>query len=358
MELYQANRQWAERPADERFPSLEAMHAVTRAYAQQAAEKEVPWPDVRVDVVGEDLTLVGKAGVPAILTHYAFGQLAARVGAPAGYLRGLPPTLAAQNLNHGLKSKGDGNALLLFHQNTGLVLRAATSERYARLWNHEVLARLIDLSATTALVPARQTMTWDGSPLPEVRPPALYASDHDMFAFVMTPERAVVDPVGKTLFRGLIVTNSEVGDRSLGLLGFWFRDLCTNHIIWGAEQIADIKLAHVGAIKDKWSEATVRARKYLDADTSFERAKFAQLTVQIAGTKETVLDTLFNRRTLGLSRKTLDAAWEAVVPEQDGDPRTVWGFAQGLTRHAQARPYADERYDLDRAAGKLLTLNF
>ena len=51
-----------------------------------------------------ELRIVGKAG-SARLTHYAFGQLAGRVGAPASYIRNLPATLAAQNLNYGLANK-------------------------------------------------------------------------------------------------------------------------------------------------------------------------------------------------------------------------------------------------------------
>ena len=42
----------------------------------------------------------------------------------------------------------------------------------------------------------------------------------------------------------------------------------------------------------------------------------------------------------------------------DGDPRTAWGMANGLTRLSQSLPYADERVALDRAAGKVLEMAF
>lgn len=38
--------------------------------------------------------MLGKKEVPASLSHWAFGQVCAEVGAPAGYVRGLPATLA------------------------------------------------------------------------------------------------------------------------------------------------------------------------------------------------------------------------------------------------------------------------
>jgi hypothetical protein len=362
MELFHANQQWSTRPADERFASLDAMYDATKAYATDAREKEVAWADLRVEAVGTELALVGKADVPAKLSHYAFGQLASRVEAPASYLRKLPATLAAQNLNHGFKEKTAGNALLLFHHNEGLLLRAATSEKYARVWNHEVVGRLLGLRDQYDLDAAHQTFKWDGTAMTAEEKTtadrALYASDHDMFAFLMSQGKVVQDPVGQPLHRGIIVTNSEVGDRSLGVMSFWFRDVCENHIIWGAEQLAEIRLNHVGDIKTRWNEATVEIRKYLDKSASFEQAKFEALTVKIGATKEEVLDAVFNKRSLGLSRKAAEASYDAVVPEQDGDPRTKWGFAQGLTRYSQQQPYADERYTLDRAAGKVLSIDF
>ena len=51
--------------------------------------------------------MIGAQGASALLTHHAFGQLATLSKAPANYLRTLPATLAAQNLNHGLKVMGD-----------------------------------------------------------------------------------------------------------------------------------------------------------------------------------------------------------------------------------------------------------
>lgn len=86
-----------------------------------------------------------------------------------------------------------------------------------------------------------------------------------------------------------------------------------------------------------------------------DEAKIADLTrKKIAATKEEVLDVLFGRKIAGLTRSTLEAGYDAVVPEQDGDARTAWGIVQGLTRYSQTVPFADKRTEIDRAAGKLL----
>ena len=362
MNLFHAHHQWSTRPADERFTSLDAMYAATRGYAESAVGAEVAWRDLQlVEGEGNELHVVGPSGTPARIGHYAFGQLAQRAGGPASYLRTLPNDLAAAAINYGLARRHENRtASLLFHSNGSLLLRAATSDIYQRVWNYEIVERLQAVSARHGLVPARPTFTWDGSDLrPEAeQEAALYASDHDLFAFLMTPDRAIVDPMGAGLFRGVIVRNSEVGEGSLKIMGFYFRDVCGNFIIWGVRQIAEISLVHVGKIHQRWNDATVRIRQYFDGAASLDQADFADVTRQIAGTKDEVLDTLFGLRSLNLSRKLLEASYDAVVPEQDGDARTRWGFAQGMTRHSQQTAFADERFALDRAAGKLLAIKF
>ena len=362
MQLYAASNQWATRPADERFQSLAEMHAATLAYRKSAREKTVKWTDLRVESVDTDLHLIGRAGVPARLTNYAFGQIANRVGAPASYLRTLPATLAAQNLNHGLKenSPSTTDASLLFHQNGELVLRAATSDQYSRIWNHEIIERLITLSQRFNLIPGQQTFSWSGEKFvadPNAQK-SLYASDHDMFAFLMDPDKSVVDPTGQPLRRGIITVNSEVGDKSLSVMGFYFRDVCCNHIIWGAEQIAEIRMTHRGDIAGRFMDAQVEIRKYLGSAASLTESQMRKLTVRIAGTKDEVLAKVFGIKSVGLSYKALEASYDSVQPEQDGDPKTAWGLAQGITRYSQRTPYADERTTLDRAAGKLLDVAF
>lgn len=353
MELFHANAQWSTRPADERFTTLESMYAATRAYAEQARERTVPWDTIRVDAQDNEVFLT-RGATPARLTNYAFGQLAARVGAPAGYLRNLPATLAAQNLNHGLKNKGSDNAQLLFHQNGDLLLRAATSEKYSRIWNFEICERLLELQNRHGLIPAKATIRQDAFGRPEDR--ALFASDHDMFAFLMTPERMVLDPVGKELYRGIIAINSEVGAASLKIMAFFFRDVCGNFIIWGAEQIAEISLRHVGNIRDSFMRAQVSIRRYMDGAASLDQAKFTELTRIIAADRDSVIDKVFGLRINELSRKAIGEAYDAVVPSQDGAANTVWGLAQGVTRISQREVFADERHKLDRGAGKLIDL--
>jgi hypothetical protein len=354
MELFAANKQWSTRPADQRFTSLESLHAACKAYAATAIERKYEASDLRVENVDGDVQLIGRKGIPARLTHWSFGQLSARVGAPASYLRELPATLAVQNLNHGLAKRNadseGGTVNLLFHENGSLLLRAFTSDKYARIWNHEITGRLVDLQSQ-GWEPARADIRIKSADdLP------LYASDHDLFAFLRHSDRHVAEGSGNFLQKGIIVSNSEVGASKLRLTRFLYREMCGNHIIWGAEEVIDLALRHVGTIRDQVQRWGMEITKYMDSSTSDQEAEIsrAQRTT-IAATKDQVLDLLFKRK-LGITRAALTAGYDAVRPDQDGDPRTVWGLVQGITRHSQTIAFADERTALDRSAGKLISL--
>lgn len=361
MELFHANRQWASRPVDERFDSIESLYRATKAYGEVAREKtDVKFGDIRVENQNEDVVLTGRANVPAKLSHYAFGQLCARVGAPAQYLRDLPAGMAVSNLNHGLAVRSNASDTrdcrlnLLFHQNDGLLLRAVTSDKYARIWNWEVAGRLRDLGAK-GWEPAR----------PDIRQsmgdyPALYASDHDMFAFLRNSTLTVSERGSDgAVYKGVIVENSEVGASALKMTRFLYREMCGNHIIWGASRVLEISVRHVGDARARWGSYSAQLRAYADESVSDVEGKIAKSkTVSLGSDKEHVLDTLFGKRIAGLSRKTIEQGYDACLPDQDGAPTTQWGIVQGLTRFSQTLPYADKRTEIDRAAGKVLEATF
>jgi Domain of unknown function (DUF932) len=388
MELFKANRQWATRPADERFETLQSLYEATKAYAATARENIVPISIIRAEANGNDVNLTGKAGNPAVFTHWSFGQLCGRIGAPAAYLRELPATLACQNINHGLANYADKSetANLLFHANGNLLLRAFTSEKYSRIWNWEVAERLLRLQ-DAGWTPATVDKRFDGGDPTKCQVcnglgaapngdgvrakcqtckgtgrafPALYASDHDMFAFVRNSSAVIREPGNADgLQRGVIVENSEVGASALKLTRFLYREMCGNHIIWGASKVIEISVRHVGDARQRWSLYQGELKRYAESSVSDEEAKIASAkTCKIGDTKEQVLDRLFGMRTIGLSRKCLEAGYDAAQPNQDGDPRTVWGMVQGLTRHSQTIAYADTRTGIDRAAGKLMEADF
>jgi hypothetical protein len=385
MELFKASRQWAVRPEDERFSSLEEMHAACAGYRGQAAEARVRYADLRVEPDGSEVALVGGAGLTAKLTHWAFGQLAARAGAPASYLRDLPATLAASCMNHGLAERAHNGdmAKLMFHRNGSLILRATTGVDYSRIWNSDITESLLALPGDGWRVPparparsgqrgtrvatAADVLRAGGFGLSinigdEIAPAGLYASDHDMFAFMVNESRQIAGPDGTPLSRGVFVWNSEVGGGSFGAMTFYYRHVCGNHIVWGASGVEEVRLRHVGqAVPKAFRVLRVELRKYADSSASDEQATLARsATVEIAATKDDVIDAIFRRRIAGLTRARIGEAYDEAESRYpvDGNPRTAWGLAQGVTRLSQKSAYADERVELDKAAGKVLQIKF
>jgi hypothetical protein len=126
------------------------------------------------------------------------------------------------------------------------------------------------------------------------------------------------------------------------------------YLIWGFQHVAGFRRRHVGAsIQEAWTTSLDNVRATLDADSVSERAVIQRaVTQEFGSTREAVLEAVVQR--LDLSQK--HAAQAYTLAEQfEGNPRSVWGYMQGLTRLSQQTPWQDGRFALDRAAGRLLT---
>lgn len=358
MQLYNAHRQWATRPADERFANLQDMYDACLAYRQSALSSTFTLGNSQAVVEGDNVVLQGATGTRAKLTHYAFGQLATNVGAPANYLRGLPADLACENLNHGFKQEGIAERPQkgLFHKNGSLICRCMTSQIYKRIWNHEIIERLIPLGEDGWSTPPSMT--------DNETPSGLYASDHDMFAFLVDSNHRIDDGTKDGLGRGFFCINSEVGQSAFKLITFYYRYVCGNHIVWGASNVQQIRIIHKGQPATNWHNTLkVELTRYAKSSAKGDEARIASAkTLELGATKEQVLDALFSRRSLGIAKKDLDAGYALAEVDYEltngAPPNTVWGMVNGLTRYSQKLDYADERTKLDMAAGKILEMAF
>ena len=90
--------EWFNRPDDERYLSLDDLWANVKGRSERSRSRVVQTADIRVEATrdnSERLNLMlPKAHELVAPTHWAFGQLASIVGAPASYLRQLPAPLA------------------------------------------------------------------------------------------------------------------------------------------------------------------------------------------------------------------------------------------------------------------------
>lgn len=383
--LMSAHKEWATRPDDQRFWDLDSLRAAVYYHRQTARTAEVPYNAMDVRPIGSDgaaLALVGPSGKPAKLTHWAFGQLARNVGAPADYLRNLPADLAATNLKHGLAKRLPGEkASLLLTCDGSLTVRAATTDSYSRIWDVDVVDRLISFTEHGWRVPPARPCREDqaGSriateedcrvstnvkPGDLIAPAGLYASDHDVFIFMVNPERRIQDGSPEGLSRGFFVSNSEVGAASLKVTTFLYRFTCGNHIVWDASQVNQLRIVHRGDADERFRrELYAEVRRYADGAASEDEQRIAKAQAyKLGDDKDSVLDSLFKALRGDVSRKALDASYVSAIGAAERgdaiDPNTAWGMAQGITYYSQETPYMDERAKLDKVAGKVLAMAF
>jgi len=388
--LTQAHDEWATRPSDERFWNLAEMLESSDQSRMRSEETEFSFAESEFGSDERGITLEarinGSSATRSRLNNYAFGQLSRTFGAPADYLNKLPARLAAQCLNEGMAEwvsrKGDRTRHGLFtNKPDGVrVLRAATSDRYVRVWNSEIVSRLGELESSGWVVPsARPTDDEDQSRIriateadvidygsqsdltvrvgDRIGPAGLYASDHDMFAFMIHPEIEITDgasPHG--LRRGTMIRQSEVGDCAIWKLDFLFNTVCGNHIVWGAENVTESRVVHTGnSVNERWGSMIEEMESYTQSSAQEQEQKIVRaMNTKLGQDREEVTELLYQKRWLGKRASTaaLDLAerYESV----HGDPLSAWGVVQGITRLSQRAKFADKRAKLDGKAGKIL----
>jgi len=362
--LLQAMNQWSSRPADQRFNSLEELQAKVDRSQQLAIQiPKIQLGSLRVEAQAttpgaapNSLVLVGKKNVPAAMTHWAFGQLCSDLGIPAHYLRRLPPTMAAQNVNHWLAKPEfqTVEAKMLLESNGHHLVRSLTSNDYGRIWNAQLVRALRLL--------VQRNPKWQPAPAACDGSRGLYASEEDMFTFLVDNTRKIFEKQEGGLGRFFMMSNSEVGKSSLWLMMGYYEWICGNHRIIGAQDIVEIRLRHTkntqAAITDKMGEMMQRCIDG-DARKDEELIERAHL-IELGRNKTELVEAVWSmaKRPPVLTRNLISDSFDLAEREETryGAPTTLWGFTGGMTQLARDLPNASKRFEIDRAAGKLLQL--
>lgn len=368
--LTTANREWMTRPADQRFETLDSLRASVNARRTRSRAVNVELDDLRVHPSDDGSGLVINSGiVPASPSHWAFGQLAGIVKAPANYLRGLPAELAARCLNASIDSgradRDELKVMTIQPEEDGLnTLQAVTSRSYGRIWDADVVeavGRIVERSEGRFYNPK----DWSG------KPSGLYASDHDVFAF-MIDGGSIVDGGGDRdqLNRGFIVWNSETGARTFGLMTFLFRVVCGNHLIWDAQDVSKTIVRHCSGAPSRFDRdvmpalqayTTASVRPVEDAITRAKAIRLIGLVNLPGQTVEAEGIRLGDDWQKGFAKArgfTRPEVRDAITfaKAEEGRCETLWDLINGFTASARAIEYVDARVDLESRVGKLMAL--
>jgi hypothetical protein len=365
--LMQASNQWRSRPDDERFCSLNELLAKVEHDRQISRSKVMANRDVRALPAGgvgavEDpehkgLVLVTRDEPSTAIapTHWAFGQLAQRAGAPASYLRTLPSELAADCVNYGLQMRDVEDVGMLVRQNGIAEAAAVTGPGYGRIWNRDVVKALIarfgDGVTGDFKVPGEF-----GVDVPVTKSnTTIYGSDRDIWVFLADEKHRIELPnrrAGKfgSFARGFFLWNSEVGSATFGLGTFLFDYTCCNRIVWGAEEYKEVRIRHTSGAPHRYLEEVAPA---LEAYALSSAAPLQAKLLAAQKTKVAKLDDFLSSRFTKGQLVGVKAAFQA---DELRPMATLWDVATGVTAYARGIVHQDERVKLERAAGQIIEL--
>ena len=361
MELMQANRQWSTRPDDERFLSLTSLNDHVQALRSKSAAKIVSSRALTAHPVEGDteaLMLTGPNGAPVNVTHWSFGQLAARAGAPAGYLRNIPSPLAADCINYGLHHSRDVEecGVLLTRNDSVATARAVTGPNYGRIWNATITQALVRQFGDGVTGKFRVPSEFGNLSAPITKQSTtLYASDRDMWVFLADEVNRIELPNrrnGRTgsLARGFFVSNSEVGAGTFILGQFLFDYMCGNHIIWGVEQFQELRIRHTSGAPDRYIEQAAPA---ILAMSNASTVGMVDLLKSAQARKVENVDAFLNAR---FSKSQTSAIKAAHMADEQRPIESLWDVSTGITAYAREIQHVDSRVVLEREAGKVLAL--
>jgi hypothetical protein len=355
MELFTACNNWTNRPDDERFKTMRELLQYCKWKRQHAKTAEaVPMNGIRMVVDAGDLLAIGDSGTKTRLTNHAFGQLCSKTRTIPKSVFDLETEMVMDILNYRIRKYRSElrDANMLFHMEDGkdLLCRAFTGTGYTRVWDYQIVEWVMPLMDKGWKVPPALT--------DKEKPSGLYASDRDLFIFLVNEDNRINDGTDEGIARGFFLGNSEVGGTAASLTSFLYRFICGNHIVWGAEDVKRFSVRHVG-------DANTKVREQLESELSeYANSGVRELeanirkmrSYELGKTADAVEDRVFKARIL--PRKTIRAALNKaqLFEDIDGSPFSAWGLAQGVTRLAREEVFANKRTGMDTASGHILSL--
>lgn len=368
----EVSRQWASRPADERFLSLNDLREAV--HAREVSSWEAPINTRNIEFIAPEnptslnethmLSIALTSGEIISPNHWSFGQLCNLAKAPAAYLRKLPSQIVADCLTHDLRYSRSGEQIKGYISEDTML--AATGPDYGRIYDREVVEAVQQIAGnglgdTRWKIPG--VMDWQShiyNPMAPVTKDSttLYASDRDVFVFLVDDLNPI--EVGKLpsgdpdlMFRGFYVSNSEVGAGALKLAAFYLRAVCMNRNLWGVENFEELTMRHSKYAPARFiEEARPALASFANGSSQklIEGVKAAK-AAKIADDKDAAVEFLQAR---SFSRKKALEILEQGENEEGRSVKTAWDFAQAITANARNERNNDSRVAMELVAKKIL----
>lgn len=357
-----ASRQWATRPNDQRYTSIDALMSAVLDRRDTSTDTVVDLRGMHAGLYDGRLSfMASEHTAPLEPTNYSFGQLCQSIAAPASYLRTLPGQLAADCLNTGFsQSAGRVQAL-----HAGRELRGITGENYGRIWDVELvqaIKNVVDAGNGRWTVPTafREANRPDIYPTvdPTTETTTLYASDRDIFMFLvdeLNPVQAGFLPDGSPdlFYRGFYAWNGECGGVSNGVATFLYRYVCQNRNIWGQKGFSRFSIKHTKHAAGRF------ASDLIPALTGFVDSSAASLEHDLVAMKRARITSTDDERFRFMGLQGFGPAESSkiltrIITEEGHPAETPFDYIQGITSMARSIPHQDTRIAYEQAGAKIM----
>ncbi|MGC3970599.1 MAG: DUF932 domain-containing protein [Pirellulales bacterium] len=273
-----------------------------------------------------------------LCNDWSFSQLCRMAGVAKDTVNRLSPSTASLVLGETLPM-GQKPVQLLTE---GETIRSIHGTQYTRLWNLDLVNILREFA--TDFQPPQKGM--NGAT-------GLYASDRDMFAFLIDP-MGWCEIDGEAFAPGLFVWNSEVGCKTLGVQTFWFQAVCQNHIVWDATEVVEWTRKHTARVSDGLPEIRKiiagLVEKRDQRKDGFHRVIKKAMETKLGSDADEVMKELTKK---GFTRAVAKKASEIA---QENGRFTIFSVIDALTKLSQESEFAGDRNEADQKASSLLQL--
>jgi hypothetical protein len=264
------------------------------------------------------------------LTRRAQCQLLSRLNIPVSYFDRCPAKLKNIQANFWAQ-RGGYDREVMVRSVEGQRARAILSQAYTPLDDYDVVPLIADILGDYDLTIAQSDFTED------------YTHLRILFNQTRTEARA-----GDVVQTGVHISNSEVGLRAVHFEPLVYRLVCTNGLVRPEGQ-GKTSIRHIGnpaRLKDTLRNAIEDARE----GTQLLVKQFkAAIDADINDWESLIKSTATQAQ---LSRSQMQNALDAWLEEKD---ETLYGVVNAFTRAAQREETFEERYQLERVGGALLS---
>jgi len=270
----------------------------------------------------------GEGDVVLGLSDRAITQMCGRLDIPPRYLKRKIEERAWGVVDRVVRDDLDKHGQRLLLRTIGTQIRAVLSDKYVRLNDFDVVSDIVEI------VQGRT----------EVR--SSHMDENGIWIKATFPDLKFQGPDGSGYFVGMILGNSEIGDRSVSCGPFIYRAVCTNDMVIVHDEAFDHRHIYMDHAQLRYGLKKAIAAAVREGDTFADQIQMA-MSAAIEDPMD-VLDRIAKKaRYSNQLRDTVKASYQ-IEPMPN-----KWGLVNALTRAAQTLE-GDRRVEMEWLAGNLM----